>query len=148
EASYEGEAAVCLEAIADPAVTDAYSLSGHPPNGYEPIVGDCTIPRGDWKPMLSAILKDLAADVAAGVIAARFHNTLAQWAAEVIFRQPLRDVVLSGGCFQNRFLTQRTLEALAGINCRVYVHNQIPPGDGGLAVGQLVVAMARARQDG
>jgi hydrogenase maturation protein HypF len=141
EASYEGEAAIWLEAVADPVVTDAYSLPHHLPDGREPTVGDRTVLRGDWRPMLSAVLADLASDVEAGVVAARFHNALAQWAAAVASRQPLREVVLSGGCFQNRLLAERTLEALARVNCRGYLHNQIPPGDGGLAVGQLAVAM-------
>jgi hydrogenase maturation protein HypF len=141
ELSYEGEAAIGLEAIADAAVTDAYSLPLRPPSGCETMVGDSTVPRGDWRPMLSAILSDLASDVEAGVIAARFHNALAQWAAAVASGQSLRQVVLSGGCFQNRLLAERTLEALARVNCRCYFHNQIPPGDGGLAVGQLAVAM-------
>ncbi len=142
EVSYEGEAAVLLEAVADPAVTDAYSLPFRLPDGGGPMVGDSTVPRGDWRPMLSAILADLASGVEAGVVAARFHNALAWWAAAVASRQPLREVVLSGGCFQNRFLTERIMEALARVNCRVYLHNQIPPGDGGLAAGQLAVAMA------
>jgi hydrogenase maturation protein HypF len=144
EVSYEGEAGVWLEAVADPAVDDAYSLPLGPPDGNEPMAGDRTIPRGDWRPMLSAILKDLAANVGRGVIAAQFHNALAQWAAAVASMQPLRDVVLSGGCFQNRLLTERTVAALVHGNTRVYVHAQIPPGDGGLAVGQLAVAMAHA----
>jgi hydrogenase maturation protein HypF len=148
EVSYEGEAAVSLEAVAEPAVTDAYSLPFRPFDGPEPTAGDHTVPRGDWRPMLSAILADLTAEVPAGVVAARFHNALAHWAAAVVLDQPLREVVLSGGCFQNRFLVERTLEALERVNCRVYLHRQIPPGDGGLAVGQLGVAMARAGWDG
>ena len=141
--SYEGEAAVLLEAIADPAVSDAYSLPIRLPGGREPMAGNSAVPRGDWRPMLSAILADLASGVEAGVVAARFHNALAHWAATVVSRHPLREVVLTGGCFQNRFLAERTLEALKRVNCRIYLHSQIPPGDGGLAVGQLAVAMSR-----
>jgi hydrogenase maturation protein HypF len=142
EASYEGEAAIWLEAAADPGVTDSYSLPFRPADGASQWPGDRTVPRGDWGPMLTAVLADLEADVEVGVIAARFHNTLAQWAAAVASRHPLREAVLSGGCFQNRLLAERTLEALARVNCRAYLHSQIPPGDGGLAVGQLAVAMA------
>src|SRR5208282_1311671 len=80
EVSYEGEAAVLLEAVADPTVTDAYSLPLCPPDRREPMPGDGTVPRGDWQPMLSAILADLASGVEAAVVAARFHNGLAQWA--------------------------------------------------------------------
>jgi hydrogenase maturation protein HypF len=164
ETSYEGEAAIWLEAIADPTVSDAYSL---PLVSDQREIADCrfkiadckrlgfksaicnlqsAILRLDWRLMLSAILADVRSDVPAGVIAARFHNALAQWAAEIISRQPFRDVVLSGGCFQNRLLTERTLEALERIHCRVYVHNQIPPGDGGLAVGQLAAAIAQSQE--
>jgi hydrogenase maturation protein HypF len=148
EASYEGEAAVVLEAVADAAVTDtyslplAYSLPLRLPDGSEPMAGDSTVPRGDWRPMLSAILADLASGVEAGVIAARFHNALGRWAAAVASRQPLYEVVLSGGCFQNRFLAERTVEALDRVNRKTYLHSRIPPGDGGLAVGQLAVAIA------
>jgi hydrogenase maturation protein HypF len=145
EVSYEGEAALWLEAHADPGVTDAYSLPLSLPDPCPPMAGDRTVLRGDWRPMLSAMLADLAAGVEAGVVAARFHNALAQWAAAVASRQALREVVLSGGCFQNRFLTERTAEALARVSCRVFLHSQVPPGDGGLAVGQLAVAMARAK---
>jgi hydrogenase maturation protein HypF len=142
EVSYEGEAAVWLEAVAGPAVADEYPLPLLPPEECEPAAGDRAIQRGDWRPLLSAMLADLASGVEAGTVAARFHNALARWAAVVASRQPLREVVLSGGCFQNRFLTERTLEALRWVNRRVYFPSQIPPGDGGLAVGQLAVAMA------
>lgn len=148
EVSYEGEAAVWLETVADPAVTDDYPLPLLSPEECEPAAGERAIPRGDWRLMLSAILADLASGVEAGVIAARFHNALARWAAVVASRQLLREVVLSGGCFQNRFLTERTLEALGRVNRRVYFPGQIPPGDGGLAVGQLAVAMALTDQGG
>jgi hydrogenase maturation protein HypF len=146
EVSYEGEAAVWLEAVADPTGADEYPLPLRPPEECEPAAGDRVIPRGDWRPMLSAILADLASGVEAGVIAARFHNALARWAAVVASRQPLREVVLGGGCFQNRFLTERTLEALGRVNRHVYFSSHIPPGDGGLAVGQLAVAMALAER--
>jgi hydrogenase maturation protein HypF len=144
EVSYEGEAAVWLETAADnTAVADEYPFPLLPPEAGEPVAGDRAISRGDWRPMLSVILTDLASGVEAGAIASRFHNTLARWAAVVASQQPLREVVLSGGCFQNRILTERTLAALARVNCRVYFPSQIPPGDGGLAVGQLAVAMAQ-----
>jgi hydrogenase maturation protein HypF len=146
ESTYEGEAALWLEAVADPAVTGGFPFPLLPAEACEPAAGDRSIPRGDWRPMLSAILADSASGVEAGITAARFHNALANWAAVVASHGPLRDVVVSGGCFQNRLLTERTLERLNQINCRAYLPNQIPPGDGGLAVGQLAVAMARFRR--
>ena len=63
---------------------------------------------------------------------------------------PHRDVVLSGGCFQNRLLAERTAEEIGAAGRRVHLHGQVPPGDGGLAAGQLAVALARhaARGEG
>jgi hydrogenase maturation protein HypF len=55
--------------------------------------------------------------------------------------QPPRDVVLSGGCFLNKLLTERVVEAVQATGRRVFPHEQIPPGDAGLAAGQLAVAM-------
>src|SRR5262249_38340118 len=111
-------------------------------------VGDAGIARGDWRPMILAILKDLAADVEPGVIATRFHNALAQWAAAVARLSPHPDVVLCGGCFQNRLLTERCLDLIRACGRRVYFPGQVPPGDGGLAVGQLAAAMANFKQNG
>jgi hydrogenase maturation protein HypF len=148
EVSHEGEAAAWLEWVADPTVNDAYELPIRPP-GHGTGIGDPTIPRGDWQPMMSALCVDLAKGVDPGVIAARFHNTLARWAAAVVVRQPLRDIVFSGGCFQNRRLTEATLRAVqASTGARIYGPGQIPPGDGGLAAGQLAIALSRLTNRG
>jgi hydrogenase maturation protein HypF len=144
EVSHEGEAASWLEATADPAVVDALPLPILPPGAVTIGAGDPTIPRGDWRPMISALRGDLARGEPVGVLAARFHNTLARWAAAVVAGQPPRDVVLGGGCFQNRLLTERTIRAIgAATGARVYAPGRIPPGDGGLAAGQLAIALAR-----
>lgn len=130
--SYEGEAAVRLESVADRDVTEAYPLPLR-------CIGSSPLPRGDWRPLLQAVLADVEGDVAPGIIAGRFHNALAQWAAAVASVQDLPDVILTGGCFQNRQLAERTREALK--NRRVHLHGLVPSGDGGLAAGQLAVAM-------
>jgi hydrogenase maturation protein HypF len=148
EVSYEGEAAVWLEAAADVQVTDAYELPLRAPEECRPRVGDNSCPRADWRPLLTALLADLIRDVEAGVIAARFHNALARWAAETADRLPLADIVLSGGCFQNRLLTERTLEELGKRKRQVFCASKVPPGDGGLAAGQLAVALARIERAG
>jgi hydrogenase maturation protein HypF len=141
EVSHEGEAAAWLEAIADPTVTDAYELPLRPP-GDGTGVGDPAVPRGDWRPMVEALMGDMARGESPGVVSARFHNTLARWAAAVAAGQPIRDVVLGGGCFQNRLLAERTIEAIRETGARVHGPGSIPPGDGGLAAGQLAVAMS------
>ena len=132
--SYEGEAACYLESVADPNVVEAYPMPLH--------LGD--IDYLDWRPMLARVVGDVAAQVERGVIAARFHNALAQAAAQVVATQPLNDVVLGGGCFQNRLLCERTAEAIRAQAKRVYVPRVVPPGDGGLAVGQLAAAVLDA----
>jgi len=128
--SYEGEAAVWLESVADPAVSEGYPL---------PAVGD-------WRPMLTDLLDDLSHDKPAGRIAARFHNGLANWALAVARDHPLADVVLGGGCFQNRVLAERTIAGLRSVGRRVHLPGLVPPGDGGLAVGQLAVALLQSQR--
>jgi hydrogenase maturation protein HypF len=134
EVSYEGEAAVWLEAVVDPHVQEAYSMPM--------MVDDLGVSRADWRPMIARVLDDLKRDTARGVIAARFHNALVEWATAVATAEPSPDVVLSGGCFQNRWLAVRLREALERLSRRVYTHGLIPPGDGGLAAGQLAIGAA------
>ena len=130
---FEGEAAIRLEAVAEHSVRGTYDL---------PIAdsGD-GLSRADWSPMLTAVVDDCFNEIEPSVIAARFHNTLARWAAAVVARHATRDVVLSGGCFLNKLLTERVMEAISATRKRFYRHEKIPPGDGGLAAGQLAVAM-------
>jgi hydrogenase maturation protein HypF len=97
----------------------------------------------DWAPMVGAILDDLTGGVSGGEISARFHNALAESIVAVARRVGEKRVVLSGGCFQNRYLTERTVGRLASEGFRPYWHQRIPPNDGGIALGQ-VVAAARA----
>jgi hydrogenase maturation protein HypF len=144
EVSHEGEAASWLESVAAVDVIDAYPLPILPADSILLGAGDPAIPRGDWRPMLAAMRDDLDRGEPVGVLAARFHNALARWAAAVVAGQPSRDVVLGGGCFQNRLLTERTIRAIEPTTgVRVYGPGRIPPGDGGLAVGQLVIGLAR-----
>jgi hydrogenase maturation protein HypF len=134
EVSYEGEAAIWLEAIVDPNVEEAYPM---------PVtIDDPGVSRADWRPLIAGVLDDLSGDTARSVIAARFHNALVEWATQVAAAEPCADVVLSGGCFQNRWLVVRLREALEKLGWRVYTHGLIPPGDGGLAAGQLASGAA------
>lgn len=132
---FEGAAAIRLEAVADPAVRDIYAL----PTAEGPSTDQ--VVRADWTPLLAAIVDDCLAEIEPPVIASRFHNTLAHWAASIVANQPLGDVVLSGGCFLNRFLTERVVEAVRATGRRIFCHEKIPPGDLGLAAGQLAIAM-------
>lgn len=134
--SYEGEAAVWLEAAVDETVEDAYPLTRWSTAGESDGI------RGDWEPLVAAVLSDIERGVPAAVCAARFHNALASWAVGVAALHPGLEVVLGGGCFQNGVLLRRVRAVLEAQGRRVYSPETIPPGDGGLAVGQLAVALA------
>lgn len=129
--SYEGEAAMRLEALAGPP-GEGYAF-GQVGGGIDPA------------PMFAALARDLAAGQRAGTISARFHDGLA-----AAFAAPARALVtsgraqavaLSGGCLQNARLHTALLAALAGVP--VLVHRQVPANDGGLAFGQALVALAQ-----
>jgi hydrogenase maturation protein HypF len=84
------------------------------------------------------------------VIAARFHNTVAEAIVEVCRRvradEKLNRVCLSGGTFQNMKLLARTLTGLRKLEFEVFTHAQVPPNDGGIALGQAVIATEALRQ--
>jgi hydrogenase maturation protein HypF len=73
-------------------------------------------------------------------IAAKFHNALANWIVAVAHTTDVRNIVLSGGVFQNAYLTGRTRMLLEEQRFRVYTHHQVPTNDGGISLGQTVLA--------
>jgi hydrogenase maturation protein HypF len=93
----------------------------------------------------------LAADVSAGVplpmISARFHNGVAQMTLEVCKKlraeYSLNEIALSGGVWQNMLLLANTVKLLEADRFQVYLHRKVPANDGGLALGQAVVAVRK-----
>jgi hydrogenase maturation protein HypF len=77
-------------------------------------------------------------------VSAKFHNTLVEMMVAVARRVGETRVVLTGGCFQNRYLTERAVRRLESEHLQPYWHQRIPPNDGGIALGQ-VIAAARER---
>jgi len=121
---FEGQAAMLLEnEIGALRTEEAYPLPG-----------------GDWAALIAAVLADKCADVSAALIAARFHNALVSWIVEVAAGSKLKQVVFSGGVFQNRYLTERASAALESRGFLVYTHQKVPPNDGGIALGQAVMS--------
>ncbi len=145
-ASFEGQAAMDLEFAIAPGVNDAYPFA-LTEDGRQFAIGSWQAPRLviDWAPMVRAILDDAAGAVAVGVIAARAHNTMVEMmvATASFFGQAA--VVLSGGCFQNRYLTEQAVTRLRRAGFRPYWHQRIPPNDGGIALGQ-IAAYLRAKE--
>jgi hydrogenase maturation protein HypF len=129
--NFEGQAAIELETIAADGVVDAY------PFGLD---GDSV----DFRPAIEGIVREVREGTPAGAIAARFHNTVAEAIVEVCRRlraeEKLNRVCLSGGTFQNMKLLARTLAGLRRLEFEVFIHAQVPPNDGGIALGQAVVA--------
>jgi hydrogenase maturation protein HypF len=96
--------------------------------------------RIDWRPWVDETRRALEQGTDRRVLAARFHNGLAQACLEIAGRVGLETVVLGGGCFQNARLSHRVETLLAGMGFRVLTPRRVPAGDGGLAVGQLWAA--------
>jgi hydrogenase maturation protein HypF len=89
-------------------------------------------------------VEDLGTDrsngVSVGLIFAKFHNALVNWIVSVARSTKISNVVLSGGVFQNAYLTRRSRRLLEADGFTVFTHRQIPTNDGGLALGQAVLA--------
>jgi hydrogenase maturation protein HypF len=94
----------------------------------------------DWGPLILQVLEDGRSHTPAGVISARFHNALATSILEVARAVGIKRVVLTGGCFQNRYLTERAIHLLRRQGFLPYWHQRIPPNDGGIALGQIIAA--------
>lgn len=101
--------------------------------------------RSTGGPMITAIAGDLASGVEPGLISRRFHNTLAETIIDIAGRIGNGRVLLTGGCFQNKYLAERTIARLMESGFTPYWHRNIPPNDGGIAPGQVYCAMLTER---
>jgi len=159
--SFEGQAAMALEYAADWKVEDAYPLPVADPEGpseeESAAEGDspALVPRkpgqspalvADWEPLVRAVLADRTAGVSIGKISAKLHNALAEMAVAVARQWGGSRVVLTGGCFQNALLSDRVARRLSAEGFEVYTHNKVPPGDGGITLGQLIIAARRMKE--
>ncbi len=138
--TFEGEAAMALEHCAAPSETAAYSFSINEP----PLLTSPPSPFFlDWKPLIEGLLADLRRHEDVGEIAARFHNALVEMGAAVAQRIGQPQVALSGGCFQNRRLTETMAQRLRHNGFTVLLHRQTPPNDGCISLGQVMAAARR-----
>jgi hydrogenase maturation protein HypF len=163
EITYEGQAAIELEQLADPAETSTYhariETSGSKITRTRSIPAAATDPAGgalaggpfraSGADLIGAAVEDLAAGVPREIIAARFHNGLAALIEDgcLLLREQhgLSTVALSGGVFQNLLLLGRTVAGLEAHGFTVLTHSRVPCNDGGISLGQAVVAAARDR---
>jgi hydrogenase maturation protein HypF len=141
--NYEGQAAIELEQLADPGERGAYVAA------IDSSASPGTPFRLHGRDLVRAAVGDLAGGTPREVVAARFHNGVAALIAAgcLLLRDTsgLDTVALSGGVFQNMLLLERTVRHLEGRGFRVLVHSRVPCNDGGISLGQAVVAAARDR---
>jgi hydrogenase maturation protein HypF len=136
QVTYEAQAAIELEAV-------SYTES-HDGVIYPFMIDNEQVRLG---PLLAAVVSDTQQRVPVGVIGQRFHHTLAEIVCticeQIREKEGLTTVALSGGCWQNRLLLSATISRLRETGFSVYVHHQVPANDGGVGLGQAVVAAAR-----
>ena len=137
--TYEGQAAIELEQRVDPSER----------GGYQVPAAEATPLLEAGRALIRCVVEDVRSGVDVGRIAARFHHGLARAVVlavqSVAARTGLSTVALSGGVFQNLVLLDRVFSGLEVAGLRVLVHSRVPPNDGGVSLGQAVVAAARDR---
>jgi hydrogenase maturation protein HypF len=136
--SYEGQAAMELEyAIANCRTDKAYSFKL-----IQPLNTATNLPMViDWSVIIKEILTDMINQIPTAEISAKFHNTLIEIIVAVAKQIGREQIVLAGGCWQNKYLTEKAIALLKQENFVPYWHHQIPGNDGGIAVGQIMAAL-------
>ncbi|NWF70540.1 MAG: carbamoyltransferase HypF [Chloroflexi bacterium] len=135
---FEGQAAQMLEFMAESINTDeCYSFEVTDITSETPTLGRIM----NWKPMIRDIVDDMRGGISLNHIAAKFHNTLANMIVALAYNFGEKQVVLSGGCFQNKLLLERAVQRLRDAGFRPYWSKRIPPNDGGIALGQIMAAL-------
>ncbi len=140
QVSYEAQAAIELEMAITPSDDNAAYPLGLIPDGEHWLIAT--------RPLFEALLNDLSTDVPAGSISRRFHNGLVEALVQIanLLRKQtgLDRVCLSGGTFHNVYLSQRLESRLSAAEFEVFPHAEVPAGDGGLSLGQALVAAHRS----
>jgi len=134
EANFEAQAAIQLEAIAVSGLEQQYPFE----------IAENGVWQIDMRPAIESIVRDVLRGRPVGHISTLFHNTVAAIVVEVCRRLRLADrldrVCLSGGTFQNVYLLERTVAGLRSSGFEVFLHSKVPPNDGGISLGQAVIA--------
>jgi hydrogenase maturation protein HypF len=142
EITFEAEAAIELESMADRDETGGYPFDI---NGLAPMEIDAA-------PLIRAVVRDVNKRAPIDAIAGRFHNAIADMALNVSARlresSGINDIVLTGGVFQNSLLSKLAREKLQKAGFTVYMQEKLPSNDGGISLGQAVVAWERVKGDG
>jgi hydrogenase maturation protein HypF len=137
-AAFEGQAAMELEMIADPGEKERYDFTWNAADPKQVAVA----------PIVAGVVEDLQRGLPAFIISAKFHNTIVEGFSMLCRalrgENRINRVVLSGGCFQNRLLLEGLRNRLKTSGFEVFCHRQVPTNDGGIALGQAMIAAATA----
>lgn len=140
--TFEGQAAVALEMAASEDVSSCYPFEVH----------DVMPVQIDVRPMICAIVDDVSRSLSPASIAARFHNTMARIMLDVALKirkeEKIDRVCLSGGTFQNHYLLKWAVQGLRKHGFEVFLHSTVPTNDGGISLGQAVIANELLRHGG
>jgi len=135
EISYEGQAAMELESFCASGITERYKFSIYKEEEKFII---------DPQEIFIDIIKDLKKGLDKKVMAAKFHNTVAEFTVELCGKirenTGINEIALSGGVFQNKYLTEKVILSLEEKGFKVYIQRKVPSNDGGISLGQAVVA--------
>jgi len=157
-AAYEGQAGMLLEYMASRCVTeDAYEISIT--GGQSTAAPKDTLDESpssdesserlpyelDWRITIEQMVDDIRTGKPLTLIAAMFQNALVNGIVQMAASIGVERVALTGGCFQNKYLTEHTIRRLQLAGFRPYWHQRIPPNDGGIAVGQAAAAIRSQR---
>jgi hydrogenase maturation protein HypF len=134
---FEGQAAMKLEFAIDSNTTD--ETYGFKINNKTENNSDVKLII-DWELIILGIIKDMEEQISKNSISAKFHNTLAGIILEIAKRTGEKRVVLSGGCFQNKYLIEKTIQLLQKEGFKPYWHQRVPTNDGGISLGQIAAA--------
>jgi hydrogenase maturation protein HypF len=139
--TFEGEAAMALEAIAPEGIDDEYHVEFKKENGYTVI---------DFSPVILTIINDLVQGRAAEMVAAKFHNTVVSVIRTMVRglseQYKLKDVALSGGTFQNLYILNRVIRMLSQDGMNVFVNHQVPCNDACISLGQAYIIRERLKK--
>jgi len=143
EIDYEGQAAVELEMVADPSIEESYPFEIQAKDEGRRTRGEYRLVI-DTKPIIEGVVRDLENGVSVSIIAAKFHNTVMEFVLDICKRirerKALNKVVLSGGVFQNVYLLTNLPRRLEREGFEVFIQKKVPANDGGISLGQVVVA--------
>jgi hydrogenase maturation protein HypF len=138
--TFEGEAAIALEAITRQDILDEYPFTIRP---------DDTI-QVDFAVTVRRIIDDVLGGVEKSIISSKFHNTVVSVILQVVKilagKYALRDVVLGGGVFQNMYVLERTVPGIESLALNVHIHDKVPTNDAGISLGQAYIIRERIKR--